>query len=578
MRFAMCAGLLIVVAFGLSSSAAQPADVQQLAASLAAPAAATRVAAADALADLGSAAQAAVPQLMSALAGNDAELRWRAARALGVIGSPQAIPALRRQATDPDTMVRSQAIFALGRLHADDQESLAAIVAALSDKEVQVRRACVRALGLIKADRKVTVPLVVKLLEDSDPQVAMRALSAIAEAGAEAVPALSAALNNPQARYWACLALSEMGAQAKDAVPGLRMSLADERPEVRLQATIALAEIGTAARPALPELIKLLGDKFESVRNSAVFALGRIGDKAAAAAVTQADKPADSYLHMLCSWALARMNPDDKQRQKDALDLLASKLGDKDRDAAHMAARAIAELEPTADAIRPVMERTLATADAETADRIFTAFASLGPRILPLAINALKDPSPLRRERSLRVLAKMGPDAAPAAAEVTALIPTGDAKLKTEALYVIGAIGPAASVATAAAAAALGDADPQVQQTAAYALGKIGPAAKEAAPALRRLTAAGDDLVKLTAVWALLQVGPPSDELTNMAVPILSGALTSQREVVRVEAATALGNLGKAAAVALPALEKAQQDPSAHVRSAAANAMKQIKG
>jgi HEAT repeat protein len=452
------------------------------------------------------------------------------------------------------------------------------VVAGLADKEVQVRRAAVRALSMIKADRKVTIPLVVKMLEDSDQNVAMRAVSAIAEAGAEAVPALSAALTHPQAKYWACIALSEMGDQAKDAVPGLIKVLSDEEPQNRLQATIALAEIGPAARPAVLELTKLLGDKFEAVRKSAVFALGRIGDKTAADAIAKADKPDDAFLHPMCVWALARLNPGDKQRQSAAIELMVAKLGDKDLATAQMAARAIAELEPAADVIRPVMQKLIAGADAETADRIFSALASLGARIVPLAIDALKDSSALRRERSMKVLSKIGADAAPAVPELIKIAQGSDAKLKVEALFTIGAIGQGAAAAVPAVVSALSDSDPQTQQTAAYAAGKIGPAAASAVPALKKLTGSNDDLVKMTAVWALLQIGPRTDELVKTALPVLSAGLTSQQEMVRVDAAMSLGQLGKAAASALPALEKSLQDPSGNVRSAASAAIKSIKG
>jgi HEAT repeat protein len=572
-------GLIIALVGSLGFvSSGYGADARQLAATLGSGSEVGRRTAADALADMGAAAQEAVPQLTAALTDSDAELRWRAARALGLIGDAKATEALRKASSDGEAMVRAQAIFALGRLKADDQESLRAVVAGLADKEAQVRRAAVRSLAMIKADRKVMIPLVVKMLEDSDQNVAMRAVSAIAEAGAEAVPALTAALTHPQAKYWACIALSEMGDQAKDAVPGLIKVLSDNEPQNRLQATIALAEIGPAARPAVLELTKLLGDKFDAVRKSAVFALGRIGDKTAADAIAKADKPDDAFLHPICVWALARLNPGDKQRQSAAIELLASKLGDKDIATGQMAARAIAELEPTADVIRPVMQKLIAGADAETADRIFSALASLGARIVPLAIDALKDPSALRRERAMKVLSKIGPDAAPAVPELTAIAQGSDAKLKVEALFTIGAIGPAAGAAVPAVVSALGGSDPQMQQTAAFAAGKIGPAAKDAVPALKKLTTSNDELVKMTAVWALLQIGPRTDDLVKMALPLLSAGLTSQQEMVRVDAAMSLGQLGKAATPALPALEKSLQDSSGNVRSAAAAAIKSIKG
>jgi HEAT repeat protein len=225
------------------------------------------------------------------------------------------------------------------------------------------------------------------------------------------------------------------------------------------------------------------------------------------------------------------------------------------------------------------MDKLLAAADAETADRIFSAFASLGPKVVPLAIKALKDPNATRRERALQVLARLGADAAPAAPELAEVIKTGTPQHKTEALYVVAAIGAKAdATAVAAAVAALGDADPQVKMAAEYAVGKIGPAAKDALPALRQLAGSDDELVKLSSVWAMLQIGTMNDEQLKMALPMLGTALSNQREFVRVEAAMSLGKLGKSAAAALPALEKALQDPSPSVRAAAAEAIKQIKG
>jgi HEAT repeat protein len=117
-----------------------------------------------------------------------------------------------------------------------------------------------------------------------------------------------------------------------------------------------------------------------------------------------------------------------------------------------------------------------------------------------------------------------------------------------------------------------------VQQVAAYALGKIGADARESAAALRKLVASEDELVRLTAIWALLQIGPRTDDLVKAALPVLTDALKHKRDFVRIEAAMALGDLGKSATDALPALQTALRDPSAGVRSAAAAAIEKIKG
>src|SRR6185369_12164800 len=101
MRLGSCLVGLTVVLIG---SLAYGADAKQLAATLGSGSAADRRAAADALADLGSAAREAVPQLITALAADDADLQWRAARALGIIGDANASAALRKATTDADAI------------------------------------------------------------------------------------------------------------------------------------------------------------------------------------------------------------------------------------------------------------------------------------------------------------------------------------------------------------------------------------------------------------------------------------------------------------------------------------------
>jgi HEAT repeat protein len=575
MRLASCGfALLCLAALSPLALAVDPPQLGKLTAALASASAEERYAAADALADLGLSAQAAVPQIAAALAADDPHLRWRAARALGTTGSPAAAPVLQKAANDEEPLVRAQAIFALGRLRAADEQSLATIVSHLTDKEVQVRRACVRALRLIEAPRATVIPLVIKLLEDADPAVAMRALSSIAEGGVEVVPALTAALERPEARYWACLALAEIGSQAKDAVPALIKALADERPEVRLQATIALAEIGPEAKPAAGALIRLVNDDFESVRVGALFALGRIGDRSADEALAKAEQSEQPVMRMLALWALARLHKDDVKRQEAAIAHLVGGLGQEDGNISAIAARALADLNPPPEKARPLVEKMIAE-KPETADRVISAFASLGARAVPHAITALKDPQ--RRVRALQVIARIGPEAAPAVPVLAELLNASDAATKTETLFALAAIGPDAKAAVEPMIEALSDSDVQVKQTAAYALGKIGPEARAAVPALSKLASSDDQLLRLTAIWAVLRIGPRTPEMTKSALPILAEALKHSREFVRLEAAMTLGDLGQGANEAIPALEAARSDPSAAVRSAADAAIKKIR-
>jgi HEAT repeat protein len=550
------------------------ADVGLLRQTLISGAPADRYAAADALADLGTAGGEAIPELLAALKSPDVDLRWRAARALGVVGDGQAVAGLKASTSDAEALVRAQAIFALGRLKPADKESLAAVTEHLSDADAQVRRAAVRALRMIDAPRQQLAPLIGKLLSDAEPAIAARALSSLTDGGVEVVPALVSALDQPQARYWACLALGEMGPQAQAAVPALIKVLSDERPEVRLQATIALGEIGPDAKPAVAALMKLLDDPIPSVRAAAVFALGHIGDPAAIAALENTEKSTEPVQRMLATWALAKLHPSDQQRLNKAIDSLVLALADKSREVAIMAAKALEDLRPGTDLLRPLIDKLIA-GKPEAAERIMSAVAPLGASAVPQAIAALKDPQ--RRVRAMQVLARIGPESAPAVPGLVELLKSGEPATTTEALYTLGAIGPSAQGAVGAIVEQLRQRDPRVVQAAIIALGKIGPAAREAIPALGKLNQSDDELLRMTSVWAILKIGPPSDDLTKAALPILAAALQNNREFVRVEAATSLGELGRGAADALPALQAAANDSSPAVRSAVASAIGKIR-
>jgi HEAT repeat protein len=574
MRWTCSLTLVLFAASVFAARAAEP-DVAKLAAQLSSANATDQKAAADALADLGAAGRSAVPQLLAALESKDAELRWRAARALGMVGDPKSLDALRKHAADADAGVRAQSIFALGRFRADDQASLTAVIARLTDPEPAVRRATVTALRMIKADRSKVIPLVVKVLEDADPSVVLPALHALAEGGPEVVPALTEALENKEARYWACVVLSAMGPAAKGAAPALAKAATDERPEVRSQALLALAEIGPEAKSAGPAAAKALDDPFLSVRYAAAFALGRIGDKTHAAVLEKAAASEDHFLSLVAAWARAKVEPENKEKLTAAIKALVAGLLDEHENHRVAAARGLLELNAP-EAVSKELDAAAAVLNESQIDRAMDAFAALGSRVVPRATELLKDPK--RRDRAMKVLAKIGPDSAPAVPALVALLKDQDPKVRTEALFTLAAIGPKAVTALEPATAALADTDRDVMLTAEYFLAKLGPDAKGAAPALRKLLDSQDSLVKLSAVHALLEIEPKNPDNAKIAVPEMTAALKHPQAFIRAEAAMTLGDLGKAAAGALPALEAAARDEDPDVRAAVAEAVKKIKG
>jgi HEAT repeat protein len=214
--------------------------------------------------------------------------------------------------------------------------------------------------------------------------------------------------------------------------------------------------------------------------------------------------------------------------------------------------------------------------DPAKEDRLLSAFASIGPKAVDRSIQLLTDPK--RRERAMRVLAKIGPDAAPAVPSLVGLLKDTDPAVKQEALYTLASIGPKAAEGVEPITALLKDPDRDVKLTSHYALGKIGPAAKSALPALKGEMTSDDEMVKVTAVWAMLKIDPQNQEIAAMAIPLMADVMDHPYDFIQVEAAMSLGELGPAAASAIPALEAALRDNSPAVRSAAADAIRKIKG
>src|SRR5205807_7946970 len=135
--------------------------------------------------------------------------RYHAARALGAIGpgAGAAVLALVAKLKDTDPLVRAHSVRTLGLIGEPSKRYVKEIGVLIADKDEKVRREVPQALLRMKPDRSVTIPLFTKILQDGDASVRNMVLHAVAETGAEAVPLLLDALDQPQSRYWACLAL-----------------------------------------------------------------------------------------------------------------------------------------------------------------------------------------------------------------------------------------------------------------------------------------------------------------------------------------------------------------------------------
>ena len=147
---------------------------------------------------LGAAGESAVPALMEILHDESEMVRRNASYALSVIGAP-AVLALIEAANDPNEGVRVIAIDALGDMGSTAQEAIPALIEATQDESAEVRKVAAEGLGIVAQSCSTAVPALMKGLSDTDEWVRRNSSLALARIGSkaeEALPALKAALKD----------------------------------------------------------------------------------------------------------------------------------------------------------------------------------------------------------------------------------------------------------------------------------------------------------------------------------------------------------------------------------------------
>jgi len=551
----------------------------------------------DEIGAIGQNALPALDALVASFADADPRVRWHAARAVGLIGEDarSAMPAIVKLLADADPIVVTQAAAALGTIREDDGReqipdgdaaTYAAVIEPLSITAVhpdgRARRAAVRALRQYKSliDLK---PIVTKQLADADPGVVMSALQTLADMGDDAVPFLTDALKDPKSRYWAEVALAEIGPDAAPATAALAEAAGEGATEERLQAILSLAAIGEPAASAAPVVIKALDSDDAALRLPAAFALGRMKASGGDESLTKLAKGDDPFVGSVAAWALARIHPDDKQLVDDAVARLRKGLAHPDPDARAACVNGLSDLSDTfpGDAREQVAGEfvgLLTDTDPKVGRAAGAALIRLGGAAVPGLRAKLADPA--IRLNVMEILAAMGPVAKPAIGELVTALGDADPAYRGGAALAIAAIGADAAEAVPQLQKLVADdsAADGLRYAAAYALGKIGPAAAAAEPVVRELSQSNDELMATMATWAGLKIRPDDASQFDRAIPLLRRALRGDREMVRLEAAVALGDIGPAAASAIPILELVSEEDSVkEVREVAAAALEKIR-
>jgi hypothetical protein len=117
-----------------------------------------RVAASEAIGQMGKEGAAALPQLTPLLSGSDSYVRVVAARAIGQMGKEgaAALPQLTSLLSDSVWDVRAAAAQAIGQMGESGMEAMPQLMKATSDPEPNVRVAAIEAIGQISADISIS--------------------------------------------------------------------------------------------------------------------------------------------------------------------------------------------------------------------------------------------------------------------------------------------------------------------------------------------------------------------------------------------------------------------------------------
>jgi HEAT repeat protein len=219
----------------------------------------------------------------------------------------------------------------------------------------------------------------------------------------------------------------------------------------------------------------------------------------------------------------------------------------------------------------PYLQKALQDSDREVRVRAAFQLAKLGwlgEEAIPALVDALASEAKEERWRAAQLLSSFRTRAAPAREALGRLLRDPVPEVRIQAAITLYFLDPRANEGLPVVLEALRSPDPLQAIDAAGIL-----RAKEALPELRsRILGDARRAVVLAAADAMRRIeGSPEP-----AIAALDEALRANGAEVRANAAAALGNLGAAAAPALPNLLQAARDPEAAVRAAVAAALPRV--
>jgi HEAT repeat protein len=302
-----------------------------------------------------------------------------------------------------------------------------------------------------------------------------------------------------------CLPLGSVGAQQVDVNELVEQLDSADRSEARA-ALDQLLHKGAAAAEAVPALIVLLENPDPQVAVYAAMALGGIG------------KPAESATEALLAAAF-----------------------DEHIAVRRAALRAVKAIRPEPDLVQPVLERILAEGDPAVILPALETFAESAEKGVPRLREFLKKPE--IAYWGVVLAGELGPAAAPAVPELTALLDTPQHELRIKTLVALGEIGPESAPAVPVIVQRLkSDEIMGARYAAAFALGRIREKSDEVNRALVDAARGDDPILKTLSLWALAEINPDQERVVRFAAENIVANLAAEDPQLRSVAARALAD------------------------------------
>jgi HEAT repeat protein len=245
-----------------------------------------------------------------------------------------------------------------------------------------VRLSAVRALGRLGWLARDALPALTEALNDGEAKVREAAAAAVGQVGPDAVPALARMLRHPDkyVRRNAVWGLGKLGPLAKAVLPDLCRTLADVDPRTASGAAQALGSMGAEGADAIPALTEAMRGTNIVLCRLAAKALSQIGRPALPTLVTHL-KHHDPFVRGEAAVALGWMGPAAAPAVPHLVDVLRARPAARPRPSA---------LSPGPGAATPVTPIALTSGDPQpTEDGCRAGAAQALGRIGPPAADAI---------------------------------------------------------------------------------------------------------------------------------------------------------------------------------------------